>query len=623
MRNILFLAIPGLFAFIQVFYRPHENEKQRMAQLSSTPSGDTLKEVGKRVFFANCYACHKDSSTTLAPAQTVLSVMTPRAIYAALNNGKMRQQGAALTDNERKGVAIWLTNKELKETSFSRQAFTNFSLANYQRKKSDHSGWGNNLASTGYRNGTVAGINKENLNSLKLKWAFAFPEATVIRSKPAVVGDWIIVGGQYGELLAINKNSGKLGWTFNATSAIRGGIAVTYELNAITAFFADYSSNVYAVDVKTGKQIWTKRAGFDQQSSVTGTVVPFGGKLFVPISSLEVGSAANGKYECCFSSGGVVALNAKTGDIVWNYRVVPGPAKVSGKKKNGKPIYGPSGGPVWCSPTVDAQRGLLYIGTGENYSLPTTNGTDAVQAINVNTGKLVWTFQATSGDAYNVSCPFFENCPEKPGPDLDFGMAPMIITRKDGKEILVAGQKSGVVFALTPEGKLIWKTRIGKGGMLGGVHWGMATDGKYAYGCNADNAIAIDKRDSSISASPGVFALDLMNGNVIWKTPTPDCGFKNCLLANSAAPLAIPGLVFAGALDGHIRAYSSSDGKILWDYPTAKEFETSDGIPGRGGAIDGPAPVVADGMLFVNSGYGMFGQMPGNVLLAFEVGKGK
>ncbi|HEX4851568.1 MAG TPA: PQQ-binding-like beta-propeller repeat protein, partial [Puia sp.] len=336
--------------------------------LISSPASDTLKEVGKRVFFASCYVCHKDSSTTLAPAQTVLSIMTPRAIYAALNSGKMRQQGAPLSEKERKAVAIWLTNNDLKETSFPKEAFTHFSLANYQPKKSDHSGWGNNLAGTGFRNRSASGINQENVSSLKLKWAFAFPDATVIRSKPAVIGDWIIVGGQYGEVLAINKNSGKLGWNFTAASAIRGGIVLKNEANAITAYFADYSTNAYALNVKTGKLIWTKRAGFDQQSSVTGTVVAYGGKVYVPISSLEVASAANGKYTCCVSSGGVVALDAKTGNEIWRYRVVPGPAKISGKRKSGRPVYGPSGGPVWCSPTVDAQRGLLYIGTGENYS---------------------------------------------------------------------------------------------------------------------------------------------------------------------------------------------------------------------------------------------------------------
>ena len=186
-----------------------------------------------------------------------------------------------------------------------------------------------------------------------------------------------------------------------------------------------------------------------------------------------------------------------TGKQIWQHRVIVETAKETGKKKNGKPFYGPSGAPVWCSPTIDAKRGLLYIGTGENYTYPTTNTSDAIQALDIKTGKLIWNFQATNGDAYNTACPYFINCPEKSGPDFDFGMAPILVKRKDGKDILVAGQKSGVVYALSPaDGKLIWQTRIGKGGKLGGIHWGMAADGENAYATNADNLIAIDKSDS-------------------------------------------------------------------------------------------------------------------------------
>jgi polyvinyl alcohol dehydrogenase (cytochrome) len=202
-------------------------------------------------------------------------------------------------------------------------------------------------------------------------------------------------------------------------------------------------------------------------------------------------------------------------------------------------------------------------------------------------------------------------------------MAPMLVKREDGKEILLAGQKSGVVYALSPNGgKLIWQTRIGKGGMLGGVHWGMATDGKYVYAANADNKAGLDLRDSSVLASPGIYALDLFTGKIIWKAPSPGCPDKRgCLSFNSAAPAVIPGIVFAGSLDGHMRGYSSKDGKILWDYNTAIDYESINGIKAKGGSIDGPAPVIADGMLYVNSGYGMFGEMGGNVLLGFEVEK--
>ncbi|MBS1596970.1 MAG: PQQ-binding-like beta-propeller repeat protein [Bacteroidetes bacterium] len=581
---------------------------------------DSTRELGKKIFFSSCYACHKDSGASLAPGQTILSAMTPRAVFAALTTGKMKPQAANLSESERKAVAQFVTNRVLTETSFPKDAYTSFSFTTNPASAFDHSGWGNNLEGTGYRSTSQAGITANNVSSLSLKWAFAFPDGTVTRTKPAVAGNWLIVGGQYGEVIAINRKTGKIGWVFTASAAIRGAITVRKTATSMVAYFADFTTNVYAIDIKTGKLIWNKRAGYEQNASITGSVAVYGGKVYIPITSLEVALAANGNYACCTSSGGVVALNASNGDEVWRYRVITEPAKESGKKKNGKPFFGPSGAPVWCSPTIDAARGVLYIGTGENYSPPTTTSSDAVQAIDLKTGKLIWSFQATKDDAYNVACPMFTNCPGK-GPDLDFGMAPILVKRKDGKDILVVGQKSGVVFGLNPVGgKIIWQTRIGKGGKLGGIHWGMATDGKYVYAANADNIIAIDTTESH-KPSPGIYALDVNTGKLIWEAPTPPCEGKNCALANSAAPIVVPGIVFAGSLDGHIRAYASASGKILWDYNTVKEYETSNGLKGSGGAIDGPPPVVADGMLFVNSGYGMFNGASGNVLLAFEVKK--
>ncbi|MEP7144455.1 MAG: PQQ-binding-like beta-propeller repeat protein [Ferruginibacter sp.] len=582
--------------------------------------GDTLRAMGKRIFYASCYQCHKDTVGNLAPGVSVMSGMTARAVFAAMDNGKMRQQASLLSDNERKAVAEWVTNSELKTTVIPKEAYTSFSIHQSTPSSSDYSGWGGNIAGTGFRSAEQAGISLSNIHSLQLKWAFAFPDATIVRSKPAVVGDWLIVGGQFGDLFAINRKTGKPGWHFEAGAAIRGAIVIHQQGNSITAFFADFSANVYAIDVKTGRQLWNRRAGIDAHSATTGSVAVYGGKVFVPITSTEIGSAQNGDYNCCFSSGGVVALDALTGKEIWKYRVITEAVKKSGKKRNGKDFYGPSGAPVWCSPTIDAKRGLLYIGTGENYTYPTTGTSDAIQALEIKTGKLIWNFQATAGDAYNTACPVFVNCPEKEGPDLDFGMAPILVKRKDGKDILVAGQKSGVVYALSPAGKLLWQTRIGKGGKLGGIHWGMATDGEKMYAANADNIIAIDKSDTSLKASPGIYALDLFTGKVIWETPAPGCvDKKNCLASNSAAPAVIPGIVFAGSLDGYMRGYSTRDGKILWEFDTAKNYDIINGIKGKGGALDGPAPVIADGMLFVNSGYGMFGQMGGNVLLAFEV----
>ena len=583
---------------------------------------DSVIKKGRDIFLTACKSCHNDSVTNSAPGLDALNTLTPLAIFTALKTGKMQVQGEKLNDDERKAVAQWITNRVFSDTHLPDSSYTALSITDKESTFYNQSGWGGNSEGTGFRSTEQSGITSLNVGSLQLKWAFAFPDATQVRSKPAIFGDWLITGSEFGDIYAIHIQTGKIGWKFVADAPIRGAISVVQQSNEITACFADYSTNVYSVDVKTGKLRWKKRAGDHPLSSVTGSVTLHDDKIFVPLSSTEVIAAINPEYACCTASGQVVALDIKNGNIIWRHRVVPQKAIVSEKKRNGKSFYGPSGAPVWCSPTVDIKRGLLYIGTGENYSPPATQGSDAIQALDMKTGKLVWNFQATRNDTWNLACLGDDpNCPEKEGPDLDFGMAPLLVKENNGKDILLAGQKSGIVYALSPDnGTILWKTRVGKGGQAGGIHWGMATDGTNVYVANADNIRDLDIRDTSIKASPGIYCLNNQTGKIIWKAATPPCDSrKGCYQSNSAAPTVIPGGVFAGALDGHIRAYSSMDGKILWDFDTVREFNTVNGVKGKGGAIDASGPVVAKGILFVNSGYGLFGQIPGNVLLAFEI----
>jgi polyvinyl alcohol dehydrogenase (cytochrome) len=592
---------------------------QSIIGFSQKPDAAALTE-GQKVYMATCNNCHKADAGVGAPAYLSLVQMPPRAILAALETGKMRIQAKDLTEDQRKAVTQWLTGKTLSVPTIPQEAYGSFALPASKSGLVNHSGWGGNLEGTGYRSAEQAGISAANVGKLTLKWAFAFPEANQVRSKPAIVGDWLIIGSQFGEVYCLNKQTGKIGWRFLAKAAIRGAISVVQNQTSIHAFFADNSTNVYAVDVKTGKLVWESKAGKHPQSGNTGSVAVYDNMVYVPLTSIEVASVLDPSYPCCSSSGEIVALDARSGKEVWRHRVITEEAKEVGKKKSGAPFYGPSGAIVWCSPTIDTKRGLLYLGTGENYTAPATATSDAIQALNLKTGKLVWSFQATKGDTWNLACPGNPNCPEKIGPDFDFGMAPILVKQPSGKDMLVVGQKAGIVYGLSPDdGKVIWQNRIGRGGALGGIHWGMATDGKQVYAANADNKYGINPQiDSLIKPEPGLFALDVITGKTIWKTAAPSCGDKKgCLEANSAAPMVIPGLVFAGALDGHIRAYSTTDGKILWDYDTVKDFQTINGIPGKGGSIDGASPVVADGMLYVNSGYGQFGELPGNVLLAF------
>lgn len=584
---------------------------------------------GATVYAASCASCHSGTGTTRAPGYFSLAGMSPRAIVAALEEGKMRVHGETISAEERRAVAEWLTGRAITETPVPSTAYCEAAPPPATEDDApDWSGWGGGLKGTGFRTAEQAGLSPEDVSRLTLKWAFGFPDAIQSRSQPAVVGRRLIVGSQFGEVFALDVDAGCVRWVFSADAGVRGAISVgDGPQGQQAAFFVDFRTNVYAVDAQNGALLWKTRAGQHHEASNTGSPAYYDGRLFVPVSSMEVVTAQDPAYECCTSSGAVVALDAKNGAELWRHRVIAEEAHEVGLNAKGTRIFAPSGAPVWSSPTVDARRGLLYLGTGENYTRPASETSDAVLALDLETGALAWLFQATAKDAYNLACVVpvnRENCPDPMGPDVDFGMAPILARRADGSEILVVGQKSGVVYGFDPDqnGVVLWETRIGKGGALGGIHWGMATDGRLAYATNSDHPFGFLGVEPEIPPAPGVYALDLTTGEVVWSQPAPAdvCGDRpGCFAANSAAPTAIPGVVFAGSLDGHLRAYAAEDGTVLWDFDTARAFSTVNGIEARGGAIDGPGPVVAHGMVFVNSGYGLFNQMPGNVLLAFGV----
>jgi len=620
-RYVSFFLITLVISFSSISFCIAQQKSSGEKPPATRADSTHIMALGKVIFVNTCQACHGNPAFPKAPTLEALMNVQPRSILNTLDNGKMREQAKALSEKEREAVAQYISHKLIRETIMPKEAYTTFSFKG-GNKLYDCSGWGGNLAATNYRTAAQSGITRDNIDSLKLEWAFAFPDASEMRSKPAIVGDWLIIGNsQSGDVYALNRFTGKLGWHVTASNGIRSGIVVAKQGDSYIAYFADAVTNVYAVDVRKGKILWSTKAGVGSMTLNTGTLAVYGGKVFVPLSSFEVVAAADSNYNCCSTSGGVRALDSKTGKLLWYHRVVASEATARSAKKNGKPFYGPSGGPVWSSPTIDPKRNLLYIGTGENYSLPTTNTSDAIQAINMSTGKLVWNFQATEGDAWNIACPIIINCPGTKGRDLDFGMAPILVTGKDGKQRLLAGQKSGVVYSLDPQnGKLLWKTRIGKGGALGGIHWGMAADNENVYAANADNIYGLNLDDTSIKASPGIYALDIVSGKVTWSTPVPQVkNVPKYLSVNSAAPVVVPGIVFSGSNDGHLRAYATEDGRIIWDYNTDRKFQTVNGVEGNGGSIDSASPVVADGMLYVNSGYASFGEKPGNVLLAFSV----
>jgi polyvinyl alcohol dehydrogenase (cytochrome) len=359
---------------------------------------------------------------------------------------------------------------------------------------------------------------------------------------------------------------------------------------------------------------------------VTGTPVFYNERLYVPVASFEEVSAVAPGYVCCTFRGSVMALDARTGKTLWKTFTVEEPDKSTHVNNRGAKSMGPSGVGVWSAPTIDEEKGLLYATTGDNYSDPATDKSDGVIALSLETGALVWWKQFREGDAYNNACADGKNknCPDATGPDYDFGSSAILLRLLSGRRALILTQKSGAVYAIDPDkqGETIWQAQIGKGGALGGIQWGGAVDGSLLYAALSDEAFLASGRENDLDPNTGggMYALDLESGNRVWMTPTPPCdAHRPCSPAQQAAVTAIPGVVFSGSLDGHLRAYSSDNGRVLWDYDTIRDYSTVNGVAGHGGSLNVAGPVIAGGSVFAISGYDQVGGAPGNVLLAFSL----
>jgi polyvinyl alcohol dehydrogenase (cytochrome) len=411
-----------------------------------------------------------------------------------------------------------------------------------------------------------------------------------------------------------------------ARARVRTAITVARVGGRTVALFGDRRGHAYSVDAATGETVWKTTPDDEAATQITGAPVLFEDRLYVPISVRDEDAAINPNFECCKGRGAVVALDAATGDVLWKTAMVPEPGP-QGRNGAGAELYGPSGASVWSAPTIDAKLRVLYVGTGDNHSAPATETSDAVMALSLGDGKVVWSRQLLAGDMGNVACLMTDktNCPDPRWPDFDFGSSANLLTLETGKRVLVIGQKSGVVWALDPDddGRTVWSRRVSAGGRLGGVEWGTATDGRTVYAAVSD--LAYKDFSSGLfrvldpGAGGGLQALDPVNGALRWEAPPAHAceGRPNCSPAQSAAVTATPEFVLSGSVDGHIRAYSATTGRVLWDYDMERRFETVNAVAAIGGSLDSAGPTVAGGMIFVNSGYGLHSGQAGNVLAAF------
>jgi polyvinyl alcohol dehydrogenase (cytochrome) len=584
--------------------------------------------VGSAIYQSHCAQCHDAPEATRIPSKANLQRMTPSMIMTALTTGVMKQQGASLSDPEQQSVAKFLGVAVAASIPVSR-------LENgCPAKEMEPSGfqgrwtsWGAGEQNQRFQTAKEAGLSVADVPKLKLKWAFGIPNVTLMRSQPVVANGRIYLAGDNGMVYSLNASSGCEYWA-TSTKQVRSGLVMGNAGSAPAIFFGNVSGDVTALDATSGALLWQVHVGDHPNALVTGTPAYANGRLYVPVSSYEELAAVFPGYECCTFRGSVVALNAQDGKQMWRLHTIPDQARFQRTSNDGRKIHGPSGAAVWASPTLDLSKQRLYFATGDNYSDPPTETSDALFAADLNTGQLIWSKQFTQKDTYNMSCgePGKGNCPASPGQDLDFGSSPVLVTLPAGRRELILAQKSGMVYAVDPDasGALLWKARAGEGGALGGIQWGPAIDGQKIYAAVSDVRFAKSETPGKLSLDPakggGLRAFRITDGELAWSTPASGCKErKPCSPAQSSAVTAIPGAVFSGSLDGHLRAYDTAAGKLLWDFDTVQDFKTVNSVPAKGGSLDVAGPVIVGGMVFANSGYPQYGGLPGNVFLAFSL----
>lgn len=587
-----------------------------LALCSTGSAAQRLRGVnGGDVFINHCAVCHHENSGTRAPLPSVLRQMPSQEILEALETGVMKAQGSQLTPEEREAVARFLGGRR----RVVRKITTGFCAAGSSPVAADPAwnGWSNSATNARFQSAREAGLDRDQVKKLKLKWVFGFPGASTDQS--TVFGGRVVVGGMDGSVYSLDARTGCIHWIFKAASGVRAAISVSAD--GREAYVADGSANVYAITMASGSLIWKTHVDPHPRAGITGAPLLLNGRLYVPVSSGEEGSAVNPYYACCTFRGNVVALDAASGKQIWKAYAIPNAPRRTGKNSVGVPTWGPSGAAIWCSPTADIRRHAIYVGTGNNYSNPSGSHSDAVIAFDMSTGRMLWSRQVTPNDRWTIACLKSQglgrtNCPPNPGDDYDFGTSPILASLPNGKSLILAGQKSGMVYALDPDqkGKIVWQIRVADGGAEGGIEWGGAAGEGRAY------FPVSDWRQSIPDAGGGLTALAIGTGAVIWHDGAipPDCEkIPGCSSAQVGPATLIPGVIFSGSLDGHLRAYDTRNGRIIWDFDTARTYNTVDGIGARGGSLNKNGPVVAGGMLYVESGN--FVGMPGNALLAFSI----
>jgi len=424
---------------------------------------------GEKLYNQFCAQCH-EGQVKRAPHREVLARLPAALVLHSLEVGKMRMQGWVRTATELRAMSEWITGKKIKDTDdtvagFCADAPGTFSV---QADAPQWNGWGVDHLNSRFQSTQHAGIQADQVPELKVKWVFGLP-MDFRASQPTVVGGRIFVGSLNGRIYSLDAKTGCLYWSVKTTGGVRSTMVVdtlpgTNPPRSVV-YVGDSEANVYALDARTGRQLWKVRVDDHPLATITGTPKTHGNRLYVSTTALEELAGGDPNYECCTFRGKVMALNRFNGKLVWRAYTILDPPAPTRKNAIGTQLWGPSGASVWSSPALDPERGRMYVTTGDNYSDPASLTSDAVVAFDLRTGAFLWSKQFTAGDAWNVGCEQKDdtNCPQARGPDLDFASAPILRILPDGRRVILAGQKSGMLHAIDPDrqGEILWQQRVG------------------------------------------------------------------------------------------------------------------------------------------------------------------
>jgi polyvinyl alcohol dehydrogenase (cytochrome) len=585
--------------------------------------------AGEAIYQQHCAACHDNPEETKSPAADSLKRMGARPISYALTHGKMRVQGSALSEPQIDAVVGYLAASVVVDNSWVARMSCPADRQAVDTGAPTVGGFGIGMRNHRNMSAAQAGLHKTDMGNLQLQTAIGFPQTANMRSQPAVVGNTLyLIVPDAGQLFAFDiDGSPCVKWVYEHPVPLRTAIQVgDLDDGRQVLLFGDAAAHIQMFDPVAREVLWRTSIRISSVSNSTGMPVLYQGRVYAPVSSGELNMGAAPDYECCTSHGGVVAMDASSGEVIWIYRTME-EATPQGISRVGTQQWGPSGAPIWTTPAIDEKRGVLYVGTGQNTSAPATDTSDAVLAINLEDGSLKWKFQATENDIFLTGCMFQPDGPNCPpdyslNVDWDFGASMVIAERPDGSDLILAGQKSGTLWALNPDsGELLWSNDVGPGGPAGGIHWGMAYDGERLFVPVNQTGMAGEDPDRE----PGLHAIDVATGKTLWsyynsadctgdrQQHLPSCGRNYGL---SAATLLVDGAVIQGGNDGFVRIFDGDNGSLLFSFDTARPFETINGIEGKGGAIDNAVIIAANGKLIVQSGYGLMGAA-GNLLLIF------